>query len=242
MENAIFVNKVSRNPCEYIFCHRSLIIVIFMLKRRKVFFLLSLSTNFISDWRNTNHNIDTLPYTEIKIASKWVIKSHKSKKNRLKRKKTKSNIDLYLQLLGVGLMSYLSICVCLRIRVITKLPNTEQSSKGKGKTHNSTNKQNQSTTGKLGNPQWPWLGTGISKEMVGWIRFYGAKPPASIAVKRFRLSRIVVSYTYYFMFLLCLRHVYPMFPVSLDCQFLIPPSIFFNVYYKKKRHWKLKIE
>jgi hypothetical protein len=20
-------------------------------------------------------------------------------------------------------------------------------------------------------PQWPWLGTGISKEMVGWIRF-----------------------------------------------------------------------
>ena len=36
------------------------------------------------------------------------------------------------------------------IRVITKLPNTEQSSKGKGKTHKSTNKQNQSTTGKLG--------------------------------------------------------------------------------------------
>jgi hypothetical protein len=35
------------------------------------------------------------------------------------------------------------------IRVITKLPNTEQSSKGKGKTHKSTNRQNQSTTGKL---------------------------------------------------------------------------------------------
>ena len=34
------------------------------------------------------------------------------------------------------------------IRVITKLPNTEQSSKGKGKTHKSTNRQNQSTTGK----------------------------------------------------------------------------------------------
>ena len=62
-----------------------------------------------------------------------------------------------------------------------KLPNTEQSSKGKGKTH-------MSTTGKLGKPQWPWLGTGISKEMVGWIRFYGAKSPASITVKRFRLS------------------------------------------------------
>jgi hypothetical protein len=35
------------------------------------------------------------------------------------------------------------------IRVITKLPNTEQSCKGKGKTHKSTNRQNQSTTGKL---------------------------------------------------------------------------------------------
>ena len=32
------------------------------------------------------------------------------------------------------------------IRVITKLPNTEQSSKGKGRTHKSTNRQNQLTT------------------------------------------------------------------------------------------------
>jgi len=32
------------------------------------------------------------------------------------------------------------------IRVITKLPNTEQSSKGKVKTQKSTNRQNQSTT------------------------------------------------------------------------------------------------
>jgi len=45
--------------------------------------------------------------------------------------------------------------VQLRIRVITKLPNTEQSSKGKGNTHKSKNRQNQSTTGKLGKPQWP---------------------------------------------------------------------------------------
>ena len=35
-----------------------------------------------------------------------------------------------------------------QIRVITKLPNTEQSSKGKGKSHKSINRQNQSTTGK----------------------------------------------------------------------------------------------
>jgi hypothetical protein len=50
----------------------------------------------------------------------------------------------------------------------------------------STNRQNQSTTGKLGKQQWPWLGTGISKEMLGRIRFYGAKPPAS--TKRFLVS------------------------------------------------------
>ena len=35
------------------------------------------------------------------------------------------------------------------IRVITKLPNSEQSSKGKVKTHKDINRQNQSTTGKL---------------------------------------------------------------------------------------------
>jgi len=32
------------------------------------------------------------------------------------------------------------------VRVITKLPNSEQSSKGKGKTHKYRNRQNQSTT------------------------------------------------------------------------------------------------
>ena len=47
----------------------------------------------------------------------------------------------------------------VHIRVITKLPNSEQSSKGKVKTHKYINRQNQSTTVKLG--------TGISKEMVG---------------------------------------------------------------------------
>ena len=35
------------------------------------------------------------------------------------------------------------------IRVITKLPTSEQSYKGKVKTHNYINRQNQSTTGKL---------------------------------------------------------------------------------------------
>jgi len=45
----------------------------------------------------------------------------------------------------------------LMIRVITKLPNTEQSSKGKVKTYKSTNRQNQSTTGKLGKRNSPDL-------------------------------------------------------------------------------------
>jgi hypothetical protein len=35
------------------------------------------------------------------------------------------------------------------IKVITKLPNSEQSYKGKVKTHNYINRENQSTTGKL---------------------------------------------------------------------------------------------
>ena len=38
------------------------------------------------------------------------------------------------------------------IRVIIKLPNSEQSYKGKVKTHNCINRQNQSTTGKLWKP------------------------------------------------------------------------------------------
>ena len=36
-----------------------------------------------------------------------------------------------------------------QIRVITKLPNSEQSYKGKLKTHKYLNRQNQSTTGRL---------------------------------------------------------------------------------------------
>jgi hypothetical protein len=40
----------------------------------------------------------------------------------------------------------------LWIRVITKLPNSEQSYKGKVETHKYINRQNQSTTGKLWKP------------------------------------------------------------------------------------------
>ena len=42
-----------------------------------------------------------------------------------------------------------SSTISIQIRVITKLPNSKQSYKGKVKTHNYINRQNQSTTGKL---------------------------------------------------------------------------------------------
>ena len=42
--------------------------------------------------------------------------------------------------------------LCYVVKVITKLPNSEQSYKGKVKTHNYINRQNQSTTGKLWKP------------------------------------------------------------------------------------------
>ena len=41
------------------------------------------------------------------------------------------------------------LTITSEIRVITKLPNSEQSYKGKVKTHNYINRQNRSTTGKL---------------------------------------------------------------------------------------------
>jgi hypothetical protein len=44
------------------------------------------------------------------------------------------------------------------IKVITKLPNSEQSYKGKVQTHNYINRQNQSTTGKLWKPIHAWWG------------------------------------------------------------------------------------
>ena len=53
------------------------------------------------------------------------------------------NVNIYFRTHGT-LMKYAQ-----SIRVITKLPNSEQSYKGKVKTHNYINRQNQSTTGKL---------------------------------------------------------------------------------------------
>jgi hypothetical protein len=47
------------------------------------------------------------------------------------------------------IITHFSLVSLLMIKVITKLPNSEQSYKGKVKTHNYINRQNQSTTGKL---------------------------------------------------------------------------------------------
>ena len=49
-------------------------------------------------------------------------------------------------------MLYTVVQEYMRIRVIKKLPNSEQSYKGKVKTHNYINRKNQSTTGKLWKP------------------------------------------------------------------------------------------
>jgi hypothetical protein len=45
-----------------------------------------------------------------------------------------------------------TLILFMTIKVITKLPNSEQSYKGKVKTHNYINRQNQSTSGKLWKP------------------------------------------------------------------------------------------
>ena len=40
----------------------------------------------------------------------------------------------------------------------------------------------------------------------------------------------------------CLRPVYPTLPVSLDCPFLIAPSVFSNVYWQIfKAHWTIQL-
>jgi hypothetical protein len=66
--------------------------------------------------------------------------------------KFKSHLSAPLLLEGtwrIALVEADISCTLSKIKVITKLPNSEQSYKGKVKTHNYINRQNQSTTGKL---------------------------------------------------------------------------------------------
>jgi hypothetical protein len=72
--------------------------------------------------------------------------SRNQKKGRIRPIKLVEEIS---QILGKVAFNAITLPPILTIRVITKLPNSEQSYKGKVKTHNYINRQNQPTTGKL---------------------------------------------------------------------------------------------
>jgi hypothetical protein len=71
------------------------------------------------------------------------------------------------------------------IREITKLPNSEQSYKGKVKTHNYINRQNQSTTGKLWKRNDPDLVQAFLKKW--WVESYFKAPNLPLSL-RFKVS------------------------------------------------------
>ena len=68
--------------------------------------------------------------------------------NKCNKKTTQNTLKNRLDIQTVFLVG-LEYTKSYQIKVITKLPNSEQSYKGKVKTHNYINRQNQSTTGKL---------------------------------------------------------------------------------------------
>ena len=53
------------------------------------------------------------------------------------------------------------------------------------------------------------------------------------------LRYLCLSNTYCVVFLLCFLSLYPVLQVSLDCPFLIDPSVFSNVYYTHTRERSL---
>jgi hypothetical protein len=71
----------------------------------------------------------------------------------------------------------------MHIRVITKLPNSEQSYKGKVKTHNYINRQNQSTTENCENRNDPHLVQAFLKKW--WVEsdFKAPNLPLSLRFK-----------------------------------------------------------
>jgi hypothetical protein len=82
----------------------------------------------------------SVPYNkQIKL---MFIEIHVRTKNKSDEMRSVLNIFLVMYACNITTIEYL-------IKVITKLPNSEQSYKGKVKTHNYINRQNQSTTGKL---------------------------------------------------------------------------------------------
>ena len=82
----------------------------------------------------TYHTVGTIPESNIKTKSYHTVGTI-----------PESNIKTKHTTLSEQFQNQIS----KQIKVITKLPNSEQSYKGKVKTHNYINRQNQSTTGKL---------------------------------------------------------------------------------------------
>ena len=83
----------------------------------------------------------------------------------------------------ISLVSLTSLFAKVKIWVIAKLPNSEQSCKGKVKTHNYINRQNQSTTGKLWNRNDPDLVQAFLKKW--WVEsdFKAPNLPLSLRLK-----------------------------------------------------------
>jgi uncharacterized membrane protein len=91
------------------------------------------------------------------------VKPHAANQSRV-TKETHLCIHYFVCTLAIDTVHRLNVLLCtsiifvqnenkhnkIKIRVITKLPNFEQSYKGKVKTHKYANRKNQSTTGKLG--------------------------------------------------------------------------------------------
>jgi hypothetical protein len=77
-----------------------------------------------------------------------------------------------------------------QIRVITKLPNSEQSYKGKVKTHNYINRQNQSTTGKLRKRNDPDLVQAFLKKW--WVESNFKAPNLPQSWCNYLLSQIAI--------------------------------------------------
>ena len=85
-----------------------------------------------------------------RIKKKFTIDGWKCLKNKISKTKETAKWNYSVCKIDVHLYASIVCNGCLEwIRVITKLPNSEQSYKGKVKTHDYINRQNQSTTGKL---------------------------------------------------------------------------------------------
>ena len=95
-----------------------------------------------SDLNFSNKMHEYVDYTQSFAVQQFLtVVSKTNKGNDVRKQITISLVKQIIEALPTINSSY--------IKVITKLPNSEQSYKGKVKTHNYINRQNQSTTGKL---------------------------------------------------------------------------------------------